>query len=100
MLTLTTIVSLQAVGNILVVAMLIMPAAVRLFVERFQPLTKLGALIGALCGVIGLYVSYYSNLVSGGTIVQFTMIVFVLCFIFAPKHGALAHLLRRWRFTN
>ncbi len=96
LLTLTIIVSLQAVGNILVVAMLITPAAsARFFVERFHWLMLLSALIGAACGVTGLYASYYLNLASGGTIVLLTTLVFGLCFIFAPRHGLLAGMVRR-----
>ncbi|MGB8644944.1 MAG: metal ABC transporter permease [Anaerolineae bacterium] len=98
LLTLTIVISLQAVGNILILAMLITPAATaRLFVQRFQSLMLLGALIGALCGVLGLYTSYYLNLASGGTIVLFTTAVFLLCFVFAPRYGLLGNYLRRAR---
>jgi manganese/iron transport system permease protein len=96
LLTLTIVISLQAVGNILILAMLITPAATaRLFVQRFQALMLLGALIGALCGVIGLYAAYYLNLASGGTIVLFTTAVFLLCFVFAPRYGVLGNVWRR-----
>ncbi|MEP7200186.1 MAG: metal ABC transporter permease, partial [Chloroflexota bacterium] len=91
LLTLTIIVSLQAVGNILVVAMLITPAAcARLFADRFHHLMGLGALIGALCGVVGLYASYYLNLASGGVIVLLATVVFGVCFVCAPRHGVVA----------
>lgn len=95
LLTLTIIISLQAVGNILVLAMLITPAATaRLFVQRFHTLLLLGSLIGALCGVCGLYASYYLNLASGGTIVLLTTLVFLVCFIAAPSDG---WLVTTWR---
>jgi manganese/iron transport system permease protein len=94
LLTLTIIVSLQAVGNILVVAMLITPAATaRLFVQRFHHLMFLGGIIGASCGVAGLYASYYLNLASGGIIVLVATLVFGLAFVFAPRHGLLANVL-------
>ena len=96
LLTLTIIVSLQAVGNILVVAMLLTPAATaRLFVQRFHTLMLLGAIIGALCGVVGLYASYYLNLASGGIIVLTATLVFGLAFVFAPRNGVLAGMLQR-----
>ncbi len=96
LLTLTIVISLQAVGNILILAMLITPAATaRLFVQRFQSLMLLGAAIGAVCGVVGLYASYYLNLASGGTIVLFTTAVFFLCFVFAPRYGVLGSFLHR-----
>ncbi len=98
LLTLTIVISLQAVGNILILAMLITPAATaRLFVQRFQSLMLVGAFVGALCGVVGLYVSYYLNLASGGTIVLFTTAVFLVCFVFAPRYGLLGNVLRRAR---
>lgn len=94
LLTLTIIISLQAVGNILVIAMLITPAATaRLFVNRFHTLMLLGAFIGALCGVTGLYASYYLNLASGGVIVLLATLLFGLCFVLAPHHGLLTQLL-------
>jgi manganese/iron transport system permease protein len=94
LLTLTIVISLQAVGNILILALLITPAATaRLFVHRFQSLMVMGAMVGALCSVVGLYLSYYLNLASGGTIVLFTTAVFLVCFLFAPRYGVL----RFWR---
>ncbi len=98
LLTLTIIVSLQAVGNILVVAMLITPAATaRLFTERFHAMMWLGAVIGALSGVVGLYLSYHLNLASGATIVLLTTFLFALAFILSPKYGLLANLIHRRR---
>jgi manganese/iron transport system permease protein len=90
LLTLTIVISLQAVGNILILALLITPAATaRLFVQRFQSLMVAGALVGALCAVVGLYLSYYLNLASGGTIVLFTTAVFLVSFVLAPRYGIL-----------
>ena len=96
LITLTIIVSLQAVGNILVVAMLITPAATaRLFVERFRALIILGAGIGAGCGLVGLYLSYYLNLASGGTIVLLTTAVFGICFLWSSKNAVVVWLAGR-----
>lgn len=98
LLTLTIVVSLQAVGNILVLAMLITPAATaRLFVQRFHHLLVLGAVVGALCGVSGLYLSFYLDLASGGTIVLLSTCVFIICFLLAPVDGWLVTRLRRLR---
>jgi ABC-type Mn2+/Zn2+ transport system permease subunit len=98
LLTLTIIVSLQAVGNILVVAMLVTPAATaRLFVERFHVLMWLSALIGAVCGITGLYLSYHLQLASGGTIVLLTTLVFALCFVWSPRYGLVASVMQRRR---
>jgi ABC-type Mn2+/Zn2+ transport system permease subunit len=98
LLTLTIIVSLQAVGNILVVAMLVTPAATaRLFAERFQVMLWLGAVIGASSGVAGLFLSYYMNLASGATIVLLTTLVFAAGFVISPKYGLIANIWHRQR---
>jgi len=69
-LTVTIVVSIQAVGIILVLAMLVTPAATaRLLVDRFVPMLALGSAIGAAIGVVGYYLSFYTGTASGGTIV-------------------------------
>src|SRR5262245_45984029 len=70
MISLTIVVSLSAVGNILVVAMLVTPAATaRLLTDRLPMMLGLSAAIGGLSGVAGLIVSYHANVAAGGTIV-------------------------------
>lgn len=70
LLALTIVVALQAVGNVLVVALLVTPSATaRLVTDRLGTTVVLGALLGALSGVVGLYASYYGNVAAGGTIV-------------------------------
>lgn len=96
LLTVTIVVSLQAVGNILVLAFLVTPAATaRLLVDRLFPMMMLGGLIGALCGVAGLYISYHFDVAGGGTIVLVTTAVFFLVFAVAPDHGLLSRYLSR-----
>jgi manganese/iron transport system permease protein len=95
MLTVTIVVSIQAVGIILVLAMLITPAATaRLLVDRFGPMVVLGALIGAVVGVIGYYLSFHLGTASGATIVLLMTGIFLVAFVFSPRHGLLAHRLR------
>jgi len=96
LLTATIVVSLSAVGIILVLAMLVTPAATaRLLVDRFTPMMVLGAVLGALYGVAGWYVSYHAGWSPGGAIVLTATLAFVLAFVFSPSHGLLAHRLRR-----
>jgi manganese/iron transport system permease protein len=96
LLTATIVVSLAAVGIILVLAMLVTPAATaRLLVDRFTPMMILGAALGATFGIIGWYVSYHLAWSPGGSIVLTATLAFVLAFIFSPSHGVLAHRLRR-----
>jgi manganese/iron transport system permease protein len=89
--SLTIVVSLRAVGNILVVAMLVTPAATaRLLVDRLLPMLGLSAFIGAASGVIGLYISYHQDVAAGGTIVLVATALFGLAWLFAPEHGFFA----------
>lgn len=88
MLTLATVASLQTVGVVLVVAMLITPAATAyLLTNRFPIMLLLSALIGSLSSVLGLYFSVQYNLSSGAVIVLVATAFFLLAFLFAPKQG-------------
>ncbi|HET7028538.1 MAG TPA: metal ABC transporter permease [Candidatus Limnocylindrales bacterium] len=71
------VVSLQAVGIILVVAMLVTPAATaQLLTIRFGRLVAIAAGIGVIAPVVGLYVSYWLNAASGATIVIVESLLF------------------------
>lgn len=95
LLTLATVASLQTVGVVLVVAMLITPASTAyLLTNRLWVMILLSAFFGALSAVIGLYFSFVYNLASGAVIVLATTVLFILAFIFAPKQGVL------WRFIK
>lgn len=95
LLTMVTVASLQTVGIILVVAMLITPAATAyLLTDRLGIMIWLSALLGAAASVIGLYFSYTYNLASGATIVVASTLLFFIAFIFSPKHGLLMKMLK------
>ncbi len=88
LLTLVTVASLQTVGVILVVAMLITPAATAyLLTHRMSHMIFLSSLIGAVSAVLGLYFSFEYNLTSGAVIVLVATGFFLLAFFFAPKNG-------------
>jgi ABC-type Mn2+/Zn2+ transport system permease subunit len=90
LLTMVTVASLQTVGIVLVVAMLITPAAAAyLLTERLSVMIFLASGIGVLSSVIGLYFSFTYNLASGATIVLAATAIFALVFFFSPKHGLL-----------
>lgn len=94
MLTLVTVASLQTVGIILVVAMLITPAATAyLLTNRLSRMIFLSASFGTISAIIGLYLSFTYNLSSGASIVLVATALFVLVFIFSPRHG----LMRKWK---
>jgi manganese/iron transport system permease protein len=83
---LTIVVSLQAVGIILVVAMLITPAATaQLLTVRFTRLMVTAALIGILSSVVGLYLSYWLDVASGATIVLVQTAAFLFVLAFGPR---------------
>ena len=101
MISLTIVVSLRAVGNILVVAMLVTPAATaRLLTDRMPVMIVLSASIGAASGVIGLFVSYHENVAAGGTIVLVATAAFGLAWLFAPRHGWVTSRLVRGRLAG
>ncbi|MGF9906136.1 iron chelate uptake ABC transporter family permease subunit [Brevibacillus porteri] len=88
LLTMVTVASLQTVGIVLVVAMLITPAATAyLLTDRLSIMIFLAGGFGMLSAVIGLYFSFTYNLASGATIVVVATVFFFLAFLFSPKHG-------------
>ena len=90
LLTLVTVASLQTVGIILVVAMLITPASTAyLLTNRLSIMIALSALFGTISAIGGLYLSFTYNLASGATIVLVATALFILSFIFSPKQGVL-----------
>lgn len=95
LLALTIVASLQTVGVGLVAAMLVTPAATAFLLARRLPtMMLLAAIIGALSGVIGLYLSYYLNLASGAVIVLTATVFFLLAYLFAPGRGLVWEKLR------
>ena len=94
---LTIVVSLQAVGIILVVAMLVTPAATaQLLTVRFTRLMLTAAIVGIASSVVGLYLSYWLDVASGATIVLVQTAMFLVVLGFGPR-GLLAR--RRGRGT-
>jgi manganese/iron transport system permease protein len=90
LIALTIVVSLQTVGVALMVAMLVTPAATAyLLTRRLWHMMVVGALVGAVSTVAGLYLSFYVNVASGAAVVLVCTAFFVLAFLFAPRRGAL-----------
>ena len=102
LLSLAIVVSLQTVGNVLVLAMLVTPAATaRLLTDRLPTTIALAALIGAGCGVAGLYLSYHFGIASGASVVLVATALFGLAFLFAPRTGVVtARVARRLHFGH
>lgn len=88
LLTLITVVSLQTVGVILVVSLLITPAsAAYLLTQQLSKMLWIAALIGILSAVLGLFLSVTYNLPSGVVIVLVATGIFLLVFLFNRKTG-------------
>jgi len=96
LIAMTIVISLQTVGIILVVAMLVTPAATaQLLTNRFSRLILVASAIGIVAPAIGLYISYWTNTASAALIVLVETAAFLLALLLGPRTG----LLRRRRAT-
>jgi manganese transport system permease protein len=94
LLAVTAVVALQVVGVVLVVALLIIPGATAFLVtERFGRMLIIAPVSAAASAVIGIYLSYWIDVASGGMIVLVQGVLFALAFLFAPRFGVLPRLL-------
>ena len=84
----TIVISLQAVGIVLVVAMITTPAATaQMLVQRFGKMISTAALIGVFSAVAGLYLSYAFDLASGAAIVLVETALFLLVLLLTSLRG-------------
>lgn len=91
----TAVAALQAVGAVLVVAMLVTPGATAyLLTDRFGRMIGLATAMGAGTSMLGAYASYFFDGSTGGCIVTLQSAMFVVAWIFAPKHGVRASRMR------
>ena len=92
---LTIVASMKAVGVVLVLSMLITPPATAyLLVPRLHQVMLLGASVGTIASISGMYLSYFYNLPSGPAIVLVASGLFLLALLFSPRHGLLTHPIR------
>jgi ABC-type Mn2+/Zn2+ transport system permease subunit len=101
MLAMTAVIAIQAVGVILIAAMMVTPAATAyLLVRRLNTMMIVGSLICCFSGVFGVMISYYLSVdagvnVSSSAAVVLTMtVIFLLAYLFAPKRGVV------WNFVQ
>jgi manganese/iron transport system permease protein len=88
--TLTIIASMQAVGVVLVISLLIGPGMITyLLVKELHQIMILGSFVGIISSVSGLYISYYLNVPSGASIVLVVCGLFFLAMLFSPSQGIL-----------
>ncbi|WP_411722435.1 metal ABC transporter permease [Mycetocola sp.] len=98
LLALTVVVTLQAVGIVLVVAMLIIPGATAYLVARSMA-GMLAVATAATCvaALVGVYVSFYADWSTGGSVVLAQAVLFCLAFLFGPRGGVATARLRARR---
>ncbi|MEL7358403.1 MAG: metal ABC transporter permease [Cyanobacteria bacterium J06560_6] len=88
--TLTIVVSIKAVGVILVVALMVSPAAAAyLLTKELHWMMVVGSGVGVLSCMIGMYISYYFNTPSGPAIALTLFSCFLLALLFSPSQGIL-----------
>lgn len=86
-----TVAAMQTVGAFLVIAMVVTPGATAyLLTDRFPRLILIAIAVGTLSSLVGAYISFFLDGATGGVIVVLQTVVFLLAFVFAPKHGLLA----------
>lgn len=96
LIALAVVVSMQTVGVGLVAAMLVTPAATAyLLTRRLPAMMVVSAALGALASIIGLYLSFYLNIVSGAAVVLTATIFFFIAYLFAPQRGLIWNVLGR-----
>jgi ABC-type Mn2+/Zn2+ transport systems, permease components len=92
LIALTIVISLQSVGIILVVAMLVTPAATaQLISKSFGRLVLIAATIGVVCPLFGLYGSFWFNSASGATVVLVESAVFFVVLAVTLVAGRVRH---------
>ena len=89
-LTLVSVTAMQSVGTILIVALLITPAATAyLYVHSLKTMILLSSGLGALASVLGLFIGYSFNIAAGSSIVLTSALLFLISFFIAPKQSGM-----------
>ncbi|HAR7235872.1 TPA: metal ABC transporter permease [Staphylococcus aureus] len=95
LLSLVTVASIQTVGIILVVALLITPASTAFLIsKKLYSMMIIASLISVISSIVGLYYSYIYNIPSGATIVLCTFVIYIITLFFTKftnrkKQGSL-----------
>jgi len=96
LMVLTMVSSLQAVGVLLSLGLMILPAAtIYLISDSYSAMSWGGGVLGMAGAVLGLYISYWANIPSGPAIVIVLGVVFLAAYLFSPKYGIVTTRLRK-----
>lgn len=88
LIALTVVMALQVMGIVLVLAMLVAPAATaQLLTRRLPSMMAVGAAVGAGSSIVGLYAAWYADVSASAAIVLTATAAFALAFLFAPRTG-------------
>ncbi|RKU27829.1 zinc ABC transporter permease [Candidatus Poribacteria bacterium] len=103
--SITTVGAFDAVGSILVVALIAGPAATAyLMTDNLTRMLVLSAIIGSINAVVGYLLAYQFDVSIAGTIASVTFLAFVSVFLLVPKRGLLSisrrHLRQKWEFAQ
>ncbi|EMH4165092.1 iron/manganese ABC transporter permease subunit SitC [Pluralibacter gergoviae] len=91
LLAVSAVAALQTVGAFLVISLLVAPGATAwLLTDRFPRLLLIAVLIGSVTSFLGAWASYYLDGATGAIIVVAQTLLFLLAFVFAPRHGVVA----------
>ncbi|MCZ9308865.1 metal ABC transporter permease [Corynebacterium uberis] len=94
-LALVVVASMQAVGVILVVAMLITPGAIAyLLTRKMNRMLLISPAIAFVCSAVGIWASFWLNVSAGGMIILVQALVFLVVYLFAPREGLITTALR------
>lgn len=97
----TTVASFDAVGAIMVVAMLITPAAsAYLWTDRLLVMLILSGTFGVISAICGYYIAAWIDTSISGSMAFATGILFLISFIFSPKHGLISKFVKPVRVSN
>lgn len=89
-LTLVAVTAMQSVGTILIVALLITPAATAyLYANSLKTMIFLSSGFGALASVLGLFIGYSFNIAAGSSIVLTSALIFLISFFIVPKQSGM-----------
>ena len=103
LLTLVAVTAMQSVGTILIVAMLITPAATAyLYANSLKTMIFISATVGASSSLLGLFIGYSFNIAAGSSIVLTAASLFVISFLISPKQKFLRNegeivMMRKWK---
>ncbi|MEY2704349.1 MAG: hypothetical protein RL407_411 [Bacteroidota bacterium] len=102
LLILAVVIGIQAIGVVLMAALLITPgAAARFWTDKLQPLLLLAAFFSILSGILGTYISFVlPQMPTGPWVVVFLSLIALLSFIFSPKSGIIRRYLARRNYLR